>query len=46
MDERQELRRMPRGERCPECGSQRWYLQDGRRFCARGHQIEVQSGLF
>ncbi|KAL7949836.1 hypothetical protein V8C42DRAFT_308722 [Trichoderma barbatum] len=35
-----EVRRMPRGERCPECGSQRWYLQDGLRFCARGHQIE------
>ncbi|KAL7933808.1 hypothetical protein V8C35DRAFT_303959 [Trichoderma chlorosporum] len=35
-----EVRRMPRGERCPECGSQRWYLQDGLRFCSRGHQIE------
>ncbi|KAL7915617.1 hypothetical protein GGI35DRAFT_430280 [Trichoderma velutinum] len=35
-----EVRKMPRGERCPECGSQRWYLQDGLRFCARGHQIE------
>ncbi|RFU78395.1 eukaryotic translation initiation factor 5a [Trichoderma arundinaceum] len=35
-----EVRRMPRGERCPECGSQKWYLQDGLRFCARGHQIE------
>ncbi|KAL7785975.1 hypothetical protein V8C37DRAFT_393052 [Trichoderma ceciliae] len=35
-----EIRRMPRGERCPECGSQKWYLQDGLRFCARGHQIE------
>ncbi|PNP47230.1 hypothetical protein TGAMA5MH_01045 [Trichoderma gamsii] len=34
------LRRMPRGERCPECGSQKWYLQDGLRFCARGHQVE------
>ncbi|KAL6881640.1 hypothetical protein HDV57DRAFT_496918 [Trichoderma longibrachiatum] len=35
-----DIRRMPRGERCPECGSQRWYLQDGLRFCSRGHQIE------
>ncbi|KAH6607866.1 eukaryotic translation initiation factor 5a [Trichoderma cornu-damae] len=35
-----EMRRMPPGERCPECGSQKWYLQDGLRFCARGHQIE------
>lgn len=33
---------MPKGERCPECGSQRWYLQDGLRFCSRGHQIEVR----
>lgn len=41
MNEPRELRRMPRGERCPECGSQRWYLQDGRRYCARGHQLEV-----
>ncbi|KID90740.1 forms a complex with the other RRN protein RRN6 and RRN11 [Metarhizium guizhouense ARSEF 977] len=40
MEDRRELRRMPRGERCPECGSQKWYLQDGLRFCARGHQIE------
>ncbi|PHH73850.1 hypothetical protein CDD82_5239 [Ophiocordyceps australis] len=32
--------RMPPGERCYECGSQRWYLQDGERFCSRGHQIE------
>ncbi|KAG5983835.1 hypothetical protein E4U55_006985 [Claviceps digitariae] len=40
MDDRQELRRLPRGERCPECGSQKWYLQDGLRFCSRGHQIE------
>ncbi|KOS21447.1 RNA polymerase I-specific transcription initiation factor rrn7 [Escovopsis weberi] len=36
----QDLQRMPRGERCPECGSQRWYLQDGLRFCSRGHQVE------
>ncbi|KAM4064731.1 ubiquitin family protein [Hirsutella rhossiliensis] len=40
MEERRELRRMPRGERCPECGSRKWYLQDGLRFCSRGHQIE------
>ena len=33
---------MPRGERCPECGSAKWYLQDGLRFCSRGHQIEVR----
>ncbi|KAK4083206.1 hypothetical protein Purlil1_10898 [Purpureocillium lilacinum] len=40
MEARRDLRRMPKGERCPECGSQKWYLQDGLRFCARGHQIE------
>ncbi|KAG5931485.1 hypothetical protein E4U53_001747 [Claviceps sorghi] len=40
MNDRQEFRKMPRGERCPECGSQKWYLQDGLRFCSRGHQIE------
>ncbi|OAA44404.1 Ubiquitin subgroup [Metarhizium rileyi] len=40
MNDRRELRRMPRGERCPECGSQRWHLQDGLRYCSRGHQVE------
>lgn len=40
MEERRELRKLPRGERCPECGSQKFYLQDGLRFCSRGHQIE------
>lgn len=35
-----EMRRMPKGERCPECGSQRFYLQDGLRFCSKGHQME------
>ncbi|KAG6075050.1 hypothetical protein E4U15_005838 [Claviceps sp. LM218 group G6] len=43
MDDRRELRKMPRGERCPECGSRKWYLQDGLRYCARGHQIELQG---
>ncbi|KAG6005857.1 hypothetical protein E4U21_007565 [Claviceps maximensis] len=40
MDDRQELRKFPRGERCPDCGSKKWYLQDGLRFCSKGHQIE------
>ncbi|EGX94689.1 ubiquitin fusion protein [Cordyceps militaris CM01] len=40
MSDSRDLRRMPRGERCPECGSQRYYLQDGMRYCARGHQVE------
>ncbi|GAB0141341.1 hypothetical protein EsHS_00001940 [Epichloe bromicola] len=42
MEERRELRKLPRGERCPECGSQKFYLQDGLRFCSRGHQIEAR----
>ncbi|KAI9167239.1 eukaryotic translation initiation factor 5A [Paramyrothecium foliicola] len=40
MDDTRELRRMPRGERCPVCGSRKWYLQNGLRFCANGDQIE------
>ncbi|OAR01752.1 hypothetical protein LLEC1_06780 [Akanthomyces lecanii] len=40
MSDSRNFRRMPRGERCPECGSQRYYLQDGMRYCSRGHQIE------
>ncbi|KAM3463986.1 hypothetical protein NHJ6243_002732 [Beauveria neobassiana] len=40
MSDARDLRRMPRGERCPECGIQRYYLQDGMRYCARGHQVE------
>ncbi|KAH7327903.1 ubiquitin family-domain-containing protein [Stachybotrys elegans] len=40
MDEPRELRRMPAGERCPECGSRKWYLQNGLRFCANGDQIQ------
>ncbi|RDA86124.1 hypothetical protein CP532_1174 [Ophiocordyceps camponoti-leonardi (nom. inval.)] len=40
MEDLQMLRRMPRGERCPDCGSRRWYSQDGLRFCQRGHRIE------
>ncbi|RCI14103.1 hypothetical protein L249_8071 [Ophiocordyceps polyrhachis-furcata BCC 54312] len=40
MEDLQMLQRMPRGERCPDCGSRRWYSQDGLRFCQRGHRIE------
>ncbi|KAJ4258696.1 hypothetical protein NW762_007780 [Fusarium torreyae] len=40
MDERRELRKFPRGERCPECGVRRWYLENGLRFCSNGHQVE------
>ncbi|PFH62716.1 hypothetical protein XA68_12394 [Ophiocordyceps unilateralis] len=40
MGDRQVLQRMPPGEECPDCGSRRWYLQDGLRFCSRGHHIE------
>ncbi|KAF5668587.1 polymerase i core factor subunit [Fusarium heterosporum] len=40
MDERRDLRKFPRGERCPECGARRWYLENGLRFCSNGHQVE------
>ncbi|KAF5587549.1 uncharacterized protein FSUBG_11771 [Fusarium subglutinans] len=40
MDERRDLRKFPRGERCPECGARRWYLESGLRFCSNGHQVE------
>ncbi|KAH7022505.1 ubiquitin family-domain-containing protein [Ilyonectria destructans] len=40
MDERRELRKFPRGERCPECGVRKWYLENGLRFCSNGHQVE------
>jgi len=36
-----ELQRFPRGERCPECGARRWYIESGFRYCQRGHRIEV-----
>ncbi|KAF4490254.1 hypothetical protein FAGAP_10973 [Fusarium agapanthi] len=40
MDERRDLRKFLRGERCPECGARRWYLENGLRFCSNGHQVE------
>ncbi|KJZ78088.1 hypothetical protein HIM_02725 [Hirsutella minnesotensis 3608] len=40
MDSGRDLRRMARGERCGECGSKKWYLQDGLRFCEQGHQVQ------
>ncbi|KAI5466577.1 ubiquitin family-domain-containing protein [Mariannaea sp. PMI_226] len=40
MADRRELRKFPRGERCPECGVRRWYLENGLRFCSNGHQVE------
>ncbi|RGP76796.1 polymerase i core factor subunit [Fusarium longipes] len=40
MDQRRDLRKFPRGERCPECGARRWYLEYGLRFCSNGHQVE------
>lgn len=29
-----------RGERCEQCGSRRYYLQEGFRYCENGHQLE------
>ena len=43
--ERQDLRKFPRGERCPECGARKWYLEYGLRFCSNGHQVEVWYNL-
>ncbi|CAG7566566.1 unnamed protein product [Fusarium equiseti] len=40
MEARQDLRKFPRGERCPECGARKWYLEYGLRFCSNGHQVE------
>ena len=42
MEERSEVRRLPRGERCSQCGDRKYYLESGMRFCAsNGHEIEV-----
>ncbi|KAI6780439.1 uncharacterized protein J7T54_007288 [Emericellopsis cladophorae] len=41
MDARSDSRKLPRGERCPHCGSRKYYLENGLRFCAdNGHEIE------
>ncbi|KAH6635468.1 hypothetical protein B0J18DRAFT_48506 [Chaetomium sp. MPI-SDFR-AT-0129] len=33
--------RFPRGETCSECPARRWYLENGRRYCENGHQVEA-----
>jgi hypothetical protein len=44
MAERSETRKLPRGERCTQCGDRRYYLENGLRFCAsNGHEIEVST---
>ncbi|KAK0379224.1 RRN complex forming protein [Colletotrichum limetticola] len=36
-----DLHRFPKGERCEFCGSRKWYLENGLRFCAKeGHQLQ------
>ncbi|KAL2021943.1 hypothetical protein VTK56DRAFT_6362 [Thermocarpiscus australiensis] len=32
--------RFPRGETCSECPARKWYLENGRRYCENGHQVE------
>ncbi|KAK3368995.1 hypothetical protein B0T24DRAFT_631312 [Lasiosphaeria ovina] len=32
--------RFPRGEHCADCPARRWYLENGRRYCENGHQVE------
>ncbi|EFQ27589.1 forms a complex with the other RRN protein RRN6 and RRN11 [Colletotrichum graminicola M1.001] len=37
-----ELHKFPKGERCEFCGSRKWYLESGLRYCAKeGHQLQV-----
>ncbi|KAK4145887.1 uncharacterized protein C8A04DRAFT_35448 [Dichotomopilus funicola] len=33
-------KRFPRGDTCSECPAKRWYLENGRRYCENGHQVE------
>jgi hypothetical protein len=35
--------RFPRGETCSDCPARRWYLENGRRYCENGHQVEVPT---
>ncbi|KAK3390476.1 hypothetical protein B0H63DRAFT_465722 [Podospora didyma] len=35
-----DLRRFPHGETCAQCPAQRWYIENGRKFCQNGHQVE------
>ncbi|OLN95591.1 RNA polymerase I-specific transcription initiation factor rrn7 [Colletotrichum chlorophyti] len=36
-----ELQKFPKGERCEFCGSRKWYLENGLRYCAKeGHQLQ------
>jgi RNA polymerase I-specific transcription initiation factor RRN7 len=43
MDDTRETRRLPRGEKCSQCGDRKFYLENGMRFCsANGHEIEVR----
>ncbi|KAL2259704.1 hypothetical protein VTK26DRAFT_6517 [Humicola hyalothermophila] len=32
--------KFPRGETCSDCPARRWYLENGRRYCENGHQVE------
>ncbi|KAG7113686.1 RNA polymerase I-specific transcription initiation factor rrn7 like protein [Verticillium longisporum] len=39
-EDTREFHKFPKGERCVECGSKKWYWDGGRRYCRRGHQVE------
>ncbi|KAK3485861.1 uncharacterized protein B0T23DRAFT_389038 [Neurospora hispaniola] len=39
MDE-QRLRKFPNGQRCTECRARKYYSENGRRYCQRGHEVE------
>ncbi|KAL8346841.1 hypothetical protein RB601_003485 [Gaeumannomyces tritici] len=47
MSERRNYHRFPKGQTCEQCPSKRWYSEDGRRYCDRGHEIEgfVERGF-
>ncbi|KAI7925886.1 hypothetical protein M0657_003996 [Pyricularia oryzae] len=40
MSGRRSYHRFPKGQTCEQCPSKRWYSEDGRRYCDRGHEIE------
>jgi len=42
MDARREYHRFPQKERCADCNARRWYLENGRKYCENGHQVEVR----
>lgn len=44
MSSQLEYQRFARGENCTEhgCRARKWYIEDGRKFCQRGHEQTVR----